>query len=49
MQTLPDDLCDFNRTRIGPGISIVLADVDLAAFLPIRSQETKVESVDWPQ
>jgi hypothetical protein len=49
VQTLPDDLCDFNGTRLGPSISIALADVDLAAFLPIQSRETKAESVDRPE
>jgi hypothetical protein len=38
----------FNRTRPGPGISIALADVDLAAFC-LRSRETEAESVDWPE
>jgi signal transduction histidine kinase len=31
MQALLDDLIDFNRTRLGLGIKIELADVDLAA------------------
>jgi signal transduction histidine kinase len=30
MQTLLDDLCDFNRTKLGLGISIAPHDVDLA-------------------
>ncbi|MBP0639768.1 sensor histidine kinase [Cupriavidus sp. AcVe19-6a] len=29
MQTLLDDLCDFNRTKLGLGINIVRRDVDL--------------------
>ena len=31
MKTLLDDLVDFNRTKLGLGIKIALADVDLAA------------------
>ncbi len=30
MQALLDDLCDFNRTKLGLGINIVRSDVDLA-------------------
>jgi len=30
MNSLLDDLCDFNRTQLGLGINIALADVDLA-------------------
>ncbi|MEX3815052.1 ATP-binding protein [Paraburkholderia sp. BR13439] len=30
MQALLDDLCDFNRTRLGLGINVTPADVDLA-------------------
>jgi hypothetical protein len=30
-KTLLDDLVDFNRTKLGLGIKIALADVDLAA------------------
>ena len=33
MQTLLDDLCDFNRTQLGLGINIAPHDVDLAAVL----------------
>ena len=31
MKALLDDLVDFNRTKLGLGINIALADVDLAA------------------
>lgn len=31
MQSLLDDLCDFNRTKLGLGINITLHDIDLAA------------------
>ena len=33
MKALLDDLVDFNRTKLGLGINIALADVDLAAVL----------------
>ncbi|RZF26683.1 sensor histidine kinase [Paraburkholderia sp. UYCP14C] len=33
MQGLLDDLCDFNRTKLGLGINIVPGDVDLAEVL----------------
>lgn len=33
MQALLDDLVDFNRTRLGLGVNIVPADVDLAALV----------------
>lgn len=33
MQTLLDDLCDFNRTKLGLGINIAPRDVDLAEVL----------------
>lgn len=32
MQSLLDDLVDFNRTRLGLGVKIVSADIDLAAI-----------------
>ncbi|MEJ8797764.1 sensor histidine kinase [Trinickia caryophylli] len=33
MQSLLDDLCDFNRTKLGLGINIVPRDIDLAQVL----------------
>ncbi|MDQ7976038.1 sensor histidine kinase [Paraburkholderia sp. SARCC-3016] len=33
MQSLLDDLCDFNRIKLGLGINIVPADVDLAVLI----------------
>ena len=32
MKALLDDLVDFNRTMLGLGINVALADIDLAAI-----------------
>ncbi len=33
MQTLLDDLVDFNRTKLGLGVNVVPSDIDLAAVV----------------
>ena len=43
MQSLLDDLCDFNRTKLGLGINIVPASVDLAAV--IRDQLDQLRTI----
>ncbi|WP_025603001.1 sensor histidine kinase [Burkholderia sp. WSM2230] len=41
MQALLDDLCDFNRTRLGLGINVVPARVDLADVLADELDELR--------
>ena len=45
IQSLLDDLCDFNRTQLGLGISIAVEDVDLAKVL---NDELDVLRVAYP-
>lgn len=39
MKALLDDLTDFNRTRLGLGISVVRSDVDLGQIFPEQVQQ----------
>jgi signal transduction histidine kinase len=41
MQALLDDLCDFNRTELGLGISIMPADVDLAVVFADETDQLR--------
>ncbi|MFM0543210.1 sensor histidine kinase [Paraburkholderia strydomiana] len=46
MQALLDDLCDFNRTELGLGISIVPAEVDLAAVFADETDQLRAAHPD---
>ncbi|CAN7778542.1 sensor histidine kinase [Paraburkholderia hospita] len=46
MQALLDDLCDFNRTELGLGISIVPADVDLAMVFTDETDQLRAAHPD---
>jgi signal transduction histidine kinase len=46
MQALLDDLCDFNRTELGLGISIVPADVDLVAVFADETDQLRAAHPD---
>ncbi|MET3217402.1 UNVERIFIED_ORG: signal transduction histidine kinase [Burkholderia territorii] len=46
MQALLDDLCDFNRTELGLGISIVPAEVDLAAVFADETDQLRAAYPD---
>jgi signal transduction histidine kinase len=46
MQKLLDDLCDFNRTELGLGISCVPAEVDLAAVFADETDQLRAAHPD---
>jgi signal transduction histidine kinase len=46
MQALLDDLCDFNRTRLGLGISIMPTDADLAAVFADETDQLRAAHPD---
>ncbi|MEA3085029.1 MAG: hypothetical protein QOC89_2726, partial [Paraburkholderia sp.] len=48
MQALLDDLCDFNRTELGLGISIVPAEVDLVAVFADETDQLRAAHPDRP-